>query len=141
MAGKYKYELMLSYPHMSKDEAYIWELFMLKYPDYFESVDYDVPVGTPREYPKGYPFGITELMEQKSRKRIDVVGYSMDKAFIIEVERNAMPSVFGDVLAKTKLFKEEHPEFKEYFPMVITDRENPDMIRLAKDFGVIFYIV
>ncbi|MEM5844521.1 MAG: hypothetical protein QW841_04745 [Candidatus Aenigmatarchaeota archaeon] len=144
MARRFPYKPLWSYPHFSKEETLIWERFIRTYPDYFVEVEYDVPVGTPRKYEGEYPFGIKEMMEEKSKKRIDVVGYSkpeLGKVFVIEVENNAMLSAIGEVAGKARLFASEHPEYPKVYPMLITNRENPDVRRLCGEFGVIFYVV
>ena len=141
MAGAFKYEKMIKYPHLRDEETLIWNRFIDRYPDRFESVDYDVKVGTPRDYSMYPEDEIRKALEYLSLKRIDVVGYSMDKAFIIEIEPNANVRAIGEVIAKTDLFKENFPNYRAYYPMIITDIENPDMRRLCTRYGIIFEVV
>jgi hypothetical protein len=141
MAGAFKYEKMIRYPHFRPEETLIWNRFIDKYPDRFESVDYDIKVGTPRDYSEYPEDEYRKALEYLSMKRIDVVGYSMDKAYIIEIEPNADIRGIGEVLTKTDLFKEKYPDFRLYFPMLITDRENPDVRRLCAKYGIIFEVV
>jgi len=141
MQGKYKFERLLKYPHFRPEETAIWERFIIKFPNYFESVDYDLKVGTPREYPEGYPFGLSEAMRELSKKRIDVVGYSGKKVYIVEVEPNAGHPGIGQVLSVTELYKREHPDVEKVVPVLITDRENPDIRELCRKFGIVFFVV
>jgi hypothetical protein len=141
MTGAFKYEKMIRYPHFRPEETLIWNRFIDKYPDRFESVDYDVKVGTPRDYSMYPEDEIRKALEYLSLKRIDVVGYSMDKAFIIEIEPNANVRAIGEVIAKTDLFKEQFPDYRAYYPMIITDIENPDMRKLCTRYGIIFEVV
>jgi hypothetical protein len=141
MPGQFKYEKMISYPHFRPEETLIWNRFIDKYPDYFENVDYDVKVGTPADY-SAYPKDkYREALEYLSLKRIDVVGYSMDKAFVIEIEPNCDVRGIGEVLTKTDLFKEKFPGFREYYSMIITDFEKPDVRRLCGKYGIIYILV
>jgi len=141
MPGLYKYEKMIKYPHFRPEETLIWNRFIEKYPDYFESVDYDVRVGTPADYSLYPKDEYRKALEKLTLKRIDVVGYSMNKAFIIEVEPKADIRGIGEVLAKVELFKEAYPGFREYYGMLITDFEKPDVRRLCGKYNIIYVVV
>ena len=48
MQGRFKYGKLSKYPHMKPEDVAIWERFLLDYPEYFDTVDYDVSVGVGR---------------------------------------------------------------------------------------------
>jgi len=136
-----KYEKLLKYPHLRPEETLIWNKFIDKYPDYFEEVEYDVTVGTPSLPPGELPENYKRMWEYLTKKKIDVVGYSEGKVFIVEIEPNADIRGIGEVLAKRDLFKEEHPGFRDYFAVLVTDYEKPDVRRLCGSYKIIYYVV
>jgi hypothetical protein len=141
MEGKYPFEKMLKYPHFVKEDVVIWERFIDKNPGFFDSVDYDVHVGKPREYPEIAQEKVKEGMEYLSRKRIDVVGYKNKNVFIVEIKPSASFSAIGQVLGETELFKKEFPKEKRIFPIILTDLEVPDIPELCKKYKILYFVV
>ena len=137
----YKYEKMISYPHLRIEEATIWNRFIDKYPDYFQQVAYDVLVGTPTKPKIEYSPNLMKMWEYLTKKKIDVLGISERKAYVIEIEPNADVRGIGEVMAKRDLFKEEYVGYSNYYAMLITNYEKPDMRKLCASYDIIYYVV
>lgn len=141
MPGKFPYSKRYKYPRLRSEEVAIWERFIDLHPGFFDSVDYDVPVGTPREYPEIKEEKIKAGMELLSRKRIDVVGFKNEKVFIVEIKPNALLEAFGQLMGEKDLWIKENPEKKEVSMVLITDKENPDIKELSLKYEVYYFVV
>jgi len=137
----WEYKKEMKYPHLRAEETLIWNRFIDKYPDYFQKVAYDVTIGTPSMPPGELEENYKRMWEYLTKKKIDVVGVSMDKAYVIEIEPNADIRTIGEVISKRDLFREEYPGFREYFPMIVTDFEKPDMRKLCGQYKIIYFVV
>jgi len=140
MEGKFPYTKLIKYPHLRPEEVRIWEAFIDKYPDFFDSVDYDIHVGTAREYPEVPMEEVKRGLEELSRKRIDVVGYKNKHVFIGEIKPSASLNAIGQLLGELELWKKEHPKLKKVSAFLVTDQVVPDMPELTKRFKIGYYV-
>lgn len=129
------------YPHMMPDEIPIWERWLLKNPDRFDSLDYDVRVGTVISVPEEIPENIKQDAEILSLKRIDVVGYKMGKATILEVKKIIAFKALGQAIGYPIMFArlrglEELPEV-----ILIGEQIDEDMAAIMDLIGIRFDIV
>ena len=141
MTGRFAYKVLPKYPHLGADEAGIWNAFIAKHPDFFDSVDYDVHVGSPRKFPGQPRDRITLGMEEMSRHRIDFVGYKDETIYIGEIKRNSQLGAIGQLLGERELYQEEFAPKTKPKLILLTDKENPDVRKLANKFGIDFYAV
>src|SRR3990167_4733988 len=117
----YPYEKRYWYPHMQPDHVALWERFIERYPDMFESCWYDLPVGTIPEFnDPAHPVYVGG-QEKLYRKKIDVVGFSKGKVVIIEIKPKATASAIGQVKRYKYLFTKEWPQLPTSEAAVITD--------------------
>jgi len=141
MEGRFPYKKLPKYPHLKPADIKIWERFIEAYPGYFDSVDYDIKIGTPREY-SGHPGDvIKEDLEYLSRKRIDVVGYTGEDISIVEVKPLAGVSAIGQVECYTALYRPFVVERINIVSVIITDAEVPDIKDLCFKRGIFYFIV
>ena len=63
MPGKFNYEERYKYPHLIGEDTEVWTRFIKKFPDKFETVDYDVKVGQGAK--------IFSIPDEKSQKYLD----------------------------------------------------------------------
>jgi len=141
MKGRFPFEKLPKYPHLSPQDTVIWEKFIEENPGFFDSVDYDVKVGKPREYKTAEEDVYKKAMEELSRKRIDVVGYKNDKIYIVEIHPSASFETLGQLIGKRSLYQKEFNVKKNLFALLITDREVPDIPELCKENDIIYYLV
>lgn len=138
---KTEYKRYLKYPHLSPEDSLIWNRFILRFPDYFFKVSYDLKVGKPRDYSK-FPKGkIRDDLELLSRKRIDVVGWRKNQIYIMELKPSASFSALGQALGLAELFRRDF-YYKEIIkPCVITNQEIPDIKELAEKQDILYFVV
>ncbi len=138
--AKFPYKRYLKYPHLRPKDVKIWNKFIDDNPDFFKEVEYDVKVGAGREYPEAEEGPIKEDLIYLSKKRIDVVGFTNDEIYIIELKPKAGMSAIGQALSLAELYREEAPIDKVVLPAIITDEEIPDAAALCKKLSVIYLV-
>ena len=141
MPGKFNYEVRHKYPHLIGEDTEVWNRFILKFPDKFDTVDYDVHVG------KGVESGLTpdekdrRYWEDLTKKRIDVIGWSKDFATIIEVKKRATLFSLGQILGYKYLYLMEHPEQLSVRTLIVCSTTSQDDIDVFNHYGIPFVIV
>ena len=141
MIGRFPYKLLSKYPHLRPEDVAIWKTFLSTRPDFYDSVDYDLKVGRGRDYSEIPKDEFRADMEYLSKKRIDVVGYKDNEIHIIELKPRAGFSAVGQVLGYAKLFEKTAPKGKRIVPVVITDKEIPDVRSFCFKMDVLFLII
>ena len=117
MSGRLPYVTRKYYPHMTGEDGAIWNRFVEKYPQRFDSVDYDFRVGQGTELAGDIDDNYVRMAKMLSQKRIDVVGWNGDYPTIIEVKLRVGLSTLGQILGYQKLFGKEFPHFS--FPELL----------------------
>lgn len=141
MQGPFVYEKRYKYPHLTEGEGDIWQRFIEKYPDYFDTCWYDVELGTPRNFD-------TEMSEpyQSHHKylggyKIDVLGEKNGRKCIVEVKKQATTKALGEIWCYEFLYLKDHPEETEIDLLILTDEEMPHMREICEGDGVQLVVV
>jgi len=137
MQGKFAFDIQSHYPHLKPADVLIWEAFIRGNPNFFESVDYDVPVG------EGAPF-LPEKEETfvsdyrlLTQKKLDAIGYRGDEVWLIEIKPNAGSKALGQILTYEKLYSKTYPEVKNLRKCVITNFLQPEYDLVYSKFEVV----
>lgn len=141
MPGKFNYELRHKYPHLIGEDSEVWQRFIYKYPERFDTVDYDVHVG------KGVDTG--PILEENSKrywaeltkKRIDVIGYKNQLITIVEVKKRATLFTLGQVLGYRFLYLRDNPEIPSVRTFIICEKIDQDDIQVLNHYGIDFQVV
>ena len=141
MIGRFKFEILSKYPHLTETEGGIWTRFIQKYPKYFDSVDYDIPVGNFRG-------NIEDLKEEWQRNagylgkyKIDCVGYKGDVITIVEVKKEATTKALGEIWLYEFLYKKDKMPVERVDCLILTDYEMPNMSEICQSDNVKIIIV
>ena len=138
--SKVIYKKLAKYPHLMPNDVSIWNRFIEKNPRYFSKVEYDVKVGKGGDY-SAYPKSpIRDDLEYLSKKRIDVVGYSGNEVYVIEIKPKAGLAALGQAEGLSDLMQDEIRPEKIIIPVIITNKEIPDIRALCDKRGVLFLI-
>ena len=135
------YQKLNWYPHMMPADVAIWERFIEKYPEEYESVEYDVKVGTVPDFVKEHPETAMQDEAALYQRKIDVVGHNGPILDIIELKPNAGMSTIGQVKGYVALYKRDIGGTKTPKGKIITDRIDPDVLEVAKMEGVEIVVV
>lgn len=139
--GRFAYEILQKYPHFNQSDAVIWSRFVSRYPDFADSVDYDVICGSGHDLPD--TLGPTYQSDAKylGSYKIDVLAHREKVHYIIEVKPNAGPGAIGQIITYAVLFDFYDGTDEVVKPVLITDFERPDVRKVCERFGVEFFVV
>jgi len=136
MSGKYEYSVQNWYHGMSPRECRVWTAFIQKFPDRFDSVDYNVRVGSgsiaPEPFEQQYP-GLWKLLTQK---RIDAVGWNEDIPTIVEVKDEARSTALGELITYSTLYKETFSINFDVPLLLVCVLVDPDLVSLFAERNV-----
>jgi len=128
--------LLYKYPHLSTEDIPIWETFLKKHPDFYESVAYDVHVGTGSLPPSHLDETTKSMWTRLTQKRIDVLGQRDDRIDIIEVKPVLRPSAVGQVLTYKNLFDQQFSPKRPTRAVILFQIAQPDMIQTAEKLNI-----
>jgi len=137
----YSYQKLEKYPHMFPLDIAIWERFISDYPDFFNHVDYDVKVGSGSQVNSVLSKNYQHMQEILSKYRIDVVGYTTEEIYIIEVKPEAGTIAIGQVITYRTLYQRDFLPQNKVRGMIVSDRLLPDMTQVAGENDIIIKIV
>ena len=132
----FPYEKLTKYPHMKPEDVAVWEVFIEKYPNAFNSVSYDVCCG------EGADFLPTEEDTPAGRenrlykKKIDVVGYNGDTATIIEVKPYADFRGLGQIIGYHELYCRDNQNGAQPRKMLVCNEATVEMRSLYESNGI-----
>lgn len=136
MIPTYQYTKLGKYPHMKPNDVEIWERFIDANPDAYDSVQYDVAVGSAPDFDVTVGDSPNATALQLYKRKIDVVGFKGTRVDIIEIKPNAGSSALGQVLGYVVLYKRDVSAFPEPRACLLTDRIGVDVRLLAETMGV-----
>lgn len=129
------------YPHMKPRDVAIWERFIEALPNAYEECIYDQPLGNGETVPEGTDPEIAKDWKVLTQWKVDVVGYYNGSVDVIEVKPDAGISAIGQVKSYAYLFDQLDGDAKPVRPVIVTDRERPDMRALCAEQGVTLIVV
>lgn len=141
MAERMPFGQRYYFPHMKPNDEAIWRRFIEQFPDVYDSVEYDVFVGTVPEFAREAigPNGGTG--EALYRKKIDVVAFKDDQIDIIELKPRAGFGAIGQVTGYRELYIKEYAPKESVKAVIITDSTVEDVGVVAQRVGVTIVVV
>lgn len=141
MPGQFNYEYRYKYPHLIGEDTEVWSRFVLKFPEKYDTVDYDVKVGSGANTDPIIDEGSKQYWATLTKKRIDVIGHKNDFVTIIEVKKRASLFTLGQILGYRFLYLKEHPELHMVKTLIICESINQDDVNVLSHYGIDFVIV
>lgn len=141
MSPKFTYEKRYKYPHLLPSDAKLWDRFIAKHPNYFDSVEYDVHVGEGTTIDPDWPDEIAYMAKTLTQRRIDVLGYKGDHIYIVELKVDPGVSVLGQLLAYDTLYLKEHPDIAHTTLVLIANKVDKDLTYILKQHNILYYTV
>jgi len=141
MSGRLPYIKRRKYPHMTGEDFFIWNRFITRFPDYFETVDYDWRVGDGMKLDPTWEDNFKRMAKAITQKRIDVLGWNGDLPTIVELKRSVGLSTLGQVLGYKTLLMNEFPYFGTPKLLVLTEQIGEDDQLVMDKFKVRVMVV
>ena len=123
-------------PHMASQDLPIWERFRDKYKNDFVGWYFDAACGTPSEVPPGTPENLAKMWTRITSKRLDVVGVKTNEYWIIEIRPDAAAGALGTIMTYINCVSAEPIDDRNYVAVLVSDRFDPDIVPLAKQFNI-----
>lgn len=96
---------------MTADEAVIALAWLEKHVSEFDSVEFNLRIGTPQDLGVGYTEEIRRQAALNSQKRVDMIAFDGKEVTIVEVKVRIALGALGQLLGYRHLFQEDHPMF------------------------------
>lgn len=141
MPGRFNYEFRHKYPHMIGEDSDVWSRFIKKFPEYFDTVDYDMRVGKGSDTVPQEELNYVNYWTQLTKKRIDVVGYKNSFVTLLEVKKRASLFTLGQILGYKFLYQRDHNEIPLVRTLIVCSSITPDDIDILDHFGIKFFVV
>ena len=138
--GRFPYKKLAKYPHMKPEDVVVWERFITKNPRFFDTVDYDVPVGTGAPQNPEHPENIQRDGTILTQKKIDAIGYINGITTIVEVGPIADMRKFGQIMTYDKLYKADRPEQTPILKMIVCREVEREMEKMFQEFNILIEI-
>lgn len=141
MPGKFNYELRHKYPHLIGEDTDVWHRFILRFPNRFDTVDYDIKVGAGAKVFTIPDEKSQQYWTQLTKKRIDVVAFKEDIITIIEVKKRVTLATLGQILGYRFLYLREHPEVKMVRTLIVCETISGDDIDVLDHYGISYIVI
>lgn len=102
---------------------------------------FDVGLGAGPEIPKGTSPAMERMWVRVNQKRADAIVEYPGKVSIIEFRYDATPNVFGRLITYDMLWKDDPVIAKNIELVVVTNREDPVMQRVADSLNVVLIVL
>ena len=80
-------------------------------------------------------------IEYLTKKKIDVVGFTDNEIWVIEIRQRAGLDIVGKVVSYVELYRDIAPTDKALKGVLITDLKMPDVEELCQRFGIQYFLV
>ncbi len=137
MVGRFPYKQLSNYPHMKPRDAVIWDKFILTHPDFYDSVDYDVPCGTTAPIDEEAPDWFKADNNWLTSRHLDVVGYKGDIIDLIEIKPSAGFTALGQIISYDFLYGKKYNPQTKTRSVIITDDAERDIELLCEEYNVL----
>ena len=141
MLERFKYEKRYQYPHMKPNDVAIWERFITKFPDLYDTVMYDVGIGDIPPFMEQTSSPQGQAMRELYRLKIDVIGFKGNAIDIIEVKHEAGSASIGQIQGYVTLYNRDFKPTVPVKPVLLTNVLKPNMEFLTQQAGVRLYVV
>lgn len=139
MPQTYEYKKLNWYPHMGPADVVLWERFISQFPDAYDTVQYDVKIGTVPEFVAEHEDEAMRAQAPLYQRKIDVIGYKADQIDIIEVKPRGGLSAIGQVDGYRDIYMRDFSPPVMPKAILITDRTDVDTQHsaYAKDVQIV----
>ena len=126
---------------MSPNDRDIWTYFQDQFAAEFLQLYFNVGVGVPTMWTPDLDEDMVRLVNEISRRRIDVVGEKEDAWWLIELRINAGPGAIGSILTYKTLWEDDPPDARPVVPVIATNTQDANLQRVCDRFGITMIVV
>jgi len=126
---------------MIGEDKKVWDRFVVKFPERFESVDYDFRVGDGETPSQDLEENYQRMVKMLSQHRIDAIGWIGDEPTIIEVKPRAVISALGQLQGYRILFTNEFSRFGIPGLLMVCEVISQDVRRVFQEMKIPIEVV
>jgi hypothetical protein len=126
---------------MKPADVALWERFMQQFPNMYDFVQYDVPVGQVPSHALDPVSNTGRTAEMLYKRKIDVVAFKGEQIDIIELKPSAGLSAIGQVNGYRTLYMRDYSPPVTPKAIIVTDSVDPDAGVIAHEQGVMLVVV
>lgn len=139
--GRFPYGKLAKYPHLKPEDIDTWERYIARYPQAYETINYDFPLGDLTELTElAATLGVAGA-EKVNQYKVDVIAYRKDHIAIIELKGKATPSTIGQILSYRSLYKSKYKPNILLLPVIVAQTATPLLGELCVEQGISLIIV
>lgn len=127
-------------PHMSTEDEQIWKVAKPDLTKGALGIYYDVGLGGQTIVPPDTPPNLAGMWLRNTQKRVDVLLEFKAAWHIIELRHNASATAFGRIMQYRKLWEADPPDKRPVMLTIVTNRYDPDLEEMCKDFGIRYLV-
>ncbi len=124
------------YPHLIASDIEIWNRFLHSAASHYQAVAYDVHVGHGEKPLTNVKPEIAYDMKTLTQKRIDAVLTTPEKIYIVEIKKHAGSWAVGQALVNDFLFRQTFTPPLPTVPMIVTDKPQPDIADVCRNYAI-----
>lgn len=135
-------ELLLArfFPEKTDHESALLRDYLQAHLVEFDRVSFSVRVGQGAPVDESLPLSTQKQIARVTQRRIDLVGWSGQRATIVEAKTRVGHAVLGQLLSDRQLWREERPEDPEPVLVAIGRESDDDAIRILNDHGISVFL-
>jgi hypothetical protein len=128
-------------PGISPEDLDIWKRWRPREFKRYERFNFNVRLMRPIQLDPDVEDNIRRMAEFNAAKRIDVLGWGKASIDILELRNNAGLSAIGQVLGYRKLLQRDLADPRPIKMIIITNRDDPDVVETAEATGITLEVV
>jgi len=82
-----------------------------------------------------------QMWRNQTAKRVDITIIKTRSIYVIEVKDRLRPSAIGQALTYKTLYEWQYKPKKQVIPGIVTEFTDPDMLEVAKHYGIRVWVV
>lgn len=133
--------IRLNYPHFLPSDTEVWTRFLIKYPDHFDLVDYDIHVGKGIDLDPSWEQNIATMATTITQRRIDVLGVKGAVWYIVEVKKDPGVTAVGQLIGYRVLYKLQFPDRPTPRLLLVSNRVDADLQTILENQHISYFVV
>jgi len=128
-------------PRMSQEDFPIWSRWYNTNHDDALALYFDVGLGLPDELPDSDDANQLLGWIRNTQKRADAIIERQRDVLIIEMRFNAQMNALGRLRGYQILLEDDNPFGKPIIPVLVTNKRDSEVARLAEDLKIVYEVV
>ena len=128
-------------PRMSQEDFPIWERWFPKIRETARGLYFDVGLGLPDQLPESDDANQLLGWIRNTQKRADAIIERDTDVLLVEMRFNAQLNALGRLIGYVQLLKDDNPFSKPIVPILVTNRKDSEVARIAEQLRIVYEVV